>query len=67
MQIFASVFEHNHRIVYSLIENVKDISEIKHPAVRAIFQFMGVSDGVEVHHDGDLLQGQVWGQVHHLL
>ena len=33
-------FEHNHRIVYSLIENVKDISEIKHPAVRAIFQFM---------------------------
>lgn len=47
-------FEHNHRIVYSLIENVKDISEIKHPAVRAIFQFMGVSDGVEVHHDGDL-------------
>ncbi len=47
-------FEHKHRIVYSLIENVKDISEIKHPAVKAILEYMAVTSGVEIHHDGDL-------------
>lgn len=47
-------FEHKYRIVYSLIENVKDISEIKHPAVKAILEFMEIKDGLEIHHDGDL-------------
>ena len=47
-------FEHKHRIVYSKIENVKDVSKIQHPAARAILQFMDVEEGVEIHHDGDL-------------
>lgn len=47
-------FEHNHRIVYSEVENVLNIEEIQHPAVRAVFQELGVSSGLEVHHDGDL-------------
>ncbi len=47
-------FPHKHRIVYSLMENVVSISEIKHPAVRAVFGEMGVSEGIELHHDGDL-------------
>lgn len=47
-------FEHKHRIVYSRIENVREISEIEHPAVRAVLQEMGVQEGLEVHHDGDL-------------
>jgi len=47
-------FEHKHRIVYSKIENVQDIQEIEHPAVRAVMQWAGVSSGLEVHHDGDL-------------
>lgn len=47
-------FEHKHRIVYSLIENVKEVSEIKHPAVRAVLDYMNISNGIEVHHDGDL-------------
>jgi len=47
-------FEHKHRIVYSFIENVKEICEIKHPAVRGVMTEMGVSDGLEIHHDGDL-------------
>ncbi len=48
-------FEHKHRIVYSLIENVQRIEEIKHPAVRAILDWAGCDDqGLEVHHDGDL-------------
>jgi D-glycero-alpha-D-manno-heptose-7-phosphate kinase len=47
-------FEHKHRIVHSLIENVQTIDEIKHPAVRAILGWAGCKRGLEIHHDGDL-------------
>ncbi|MCP3391890.1 galactokinase [Bradyrhizobium sp. CCGB12] len=47
-------FEHKHRIVYSIIENVSNIDQIKHPAVRATLQHEGVTEGLEIHHDGDL-------------
>jgi D-glycero-alpha-D-manno-heptose-7-phosphate kinase len=47
-------FEHKHRIVYSHIENVRHIEEIKHPAVRAVLKWANVEDGLEIHHDGDL-------------
>ena len=47
-------FKHKHRIVYSNIENVVEIDEIQHPAVRAVMGWSGVTEGLEVHHDGDL-------------
>lgn len=47
-------FQHKHRIVYSRIENVREISEIKHPAVRAVMGWAGCQRGLEIHHDGDL-------------
>ncbi len=47
-------FEHKHRIVWSKIEAVKKISEIEHPAVKAILKTMEISDGIEIHHIGDL-------------
>jgi D-glycero-alpha-D-manno-heptose-7-phosphate kinase len=47
-------FEHKHRIVYSRIENVRHNDEIEHPAVRAVFNWANVVDGLEIHHDGDL-------------
>jgi len=47
-------FEHKHRIVYSKIENVKDIADIRHSAVRAILNHLDIREGIEVHHDGDL-------------
>ncbi|OAN46739.1 kinase [Paramagnetospirillum marisnigri] len=47
-------FAHRHRIAYSQVENVNEISEIQHPAVRAVLAEMGVDSGVEIHHDGDL-------------
>lgn len=47
-------FEHKHRIVYSVVESVKDAAEIKHPAVRAILQDAKIDAGLEIHHDGDL-------------
>ena len=47
-------FEHKHRVVYSRIELADQISEIEHPAVRAVMQEMEVDDGLAIHHDGDL-------------
>jgi D-glycero-alpha-D-manno-heptose-7-phosphate kinase len=47
-------FEHKHRVVWSIIENVKEIDEIQHPAVRECFRYMNVKEGLEIHHDGDL-------------
>lgn len=47
-------FEHRHRVVYSNIELVKDIADIRHPSVRAVLREMGIQNGLEIHHDGDL-------------
>lgn len=47
-------FEHRHRIVYSKIENVRDIAAIEHPAVRGVLRWMEWGEGLEIHHDGDL-------------
>jgi D-glycero-alpha-D-manno-heptose-7-phosphate kinase len=47
-------FEHRYRIVYSNVENVKQIDEIQHPAVRAVLGWHGGNCGFEIHHDGDL-------------
>lgn len=47
-------FEHKNRIVYSRIEAVDSVSRIEHPAVRECLRYMEVSDGLEIHHDGDL-------------
>ena len=53
-RLLPPFFEHKHRIVYSGIENVRSIEDIRHPSVRAVFQREGVEKGLEVHHDGDL-------------
>ncbi len=47
-------FEHKSKIVYSRVELVNDISQIEHPAVRAILTEMSVKEGLEIHHDADL-------------
>ncbi len=47
-------FQHKHRIVYSQIENVNHNDEIQHPAVKAILNWTGMKEGLEIHHDGDL-------------
>ena len=47
-------FEHKYRIVYSQSELVRRLDEIRHPAVREVLRFMGISEGMEIHHDGDL-------------
>lgn len=47
-------FEHKSRIVYSRAEEVRDNSMIEHPAVRNCLKFMDITDGLEIHYDGDL-------------
>ncbi|OGQ35669.1 MAG: kinase [Deltaproteobacteria bacterium RIFCSPHIGHO2_12_FULL_43_9] len=47
-------FQHKSRIVYSKIEDVKNNEDIEHPAVRETLKYLDFTDGVEIHHDGDL-------------
>lgn len=47
-------FEYHSRISYSRIENVEKNAEIQHPSVRACLQYLGLEEGVEVHHVADL-------------
>ena len=47
-------FDHKYRIVWSRIENVNDIEEIYHPAVRECLRILDIHDGIVVNHDGDL-------------
>lgn len=47
-------FEHKHRFVYSEIENISDVAEIKHPAIKGVFEWFNWTTGMELHHDGDL-------------
>lgn len=47
-------FEHKYRLVYSNIETVTDLSEIEHPAAKAVLQWADSKTGLEIHHDGDL-------------
>tara|TARA_Y100000748_G_scaffold296749_1_gene289941 strand:+ start:101 stop:1087 length:987 start_codon:yes stop_codon:yes gene_type:complete len=47
-------FDHKHHIVYSKDEKVNNADEIQHPAVREIFKYMSVNEGLEIHYDADL-------------
>jgi len=53
-RLLPPFFEHKHRIVYSRIENVRSNDEIEHPSVRAVLNWANVTEGLEIHHDGDL-------------
>lgn len=55
VRVLPPFFAHRYRVVYSAVENVVDVAEIQHPAVRAILQSNGFDkQGLEIHHDGDL-------------
>jgi len=47
-------FEFHSRISYSKVENVCANYAIEHPSVRGCLQFLGMEDGVEIHHVADL-------------
>ena len=47
-------FKHKYRIVWSKIENVTDINQIQHRAVKKLLEHLKVKQGLEIHYDGDL-------------
>jgi len=47
-------FAHKSRIVYSIIEDITRVEDIQHPAVREALLHLGIREGIEIHHDGDL-------------
>lgn len=47
-------FEYHSRVSYSKVENVRRNDAIEHPSVRTCLQFLGVGEGVEIHHVADL-------------
>lgn len=47
-------FDHNYRIAYSIVETVRQVHEIKHPAVREGFRKFAPNLNLELHHHGDL-------------
>lgn len=47
-------FQHKSRIIWSEIEMVNSATDIKHPVVRDVLNYLGITEGVEIHHDGDL-------------
>ena len=54
-----SYFKHKNRIVYSKIEIVKNINNIKHPVVKSVLKLFEKEkifkkSGLEIHYDGDL-------------
>ena len=47
-------FDYRYRVVWSKVENKKQISDIEHPVVRVLLDHMQITRGIEVHHVGDL-------------
>ncbi len=49
-----SFFDHKYRVVWSKIETVKELNQIKHKAVREMLKYYKINNGLEIHYDGDL-------------
>lgn len=47
-------FDYHSRISYSKLENVASNDLIQHPSVRGCLQYLGIEEGVEIHHVADL-------------
>lgn len=47
-------FPDKSRVVWSRIEEVCHHSDLIHPSVRAVLKYLGIENGVEIHHMGDL-------------
>jgi D-glycero-alpha-D-manno-heptose-7-phosphate kinase len=47
-------FEYHSRISYSKVENVSRNGEIQHPSVRGCLEYLGINEGIEIHHIADL-------------
>jgi D-glycero-alpha-D-manno-heptose-7-phosphate kinase len=53
-RILPPFFTHRHRVSYSVVEDVADVKDIRHPAIRAVLSDYLDGEGVELHCDADL-------------
>ncbi len=47
-------FYHKHRFVWSKIELPNRLKEIQHPSIRHAISYLGINEGLEIHHQADL-------------
>ena len=47
-------FEYHSRISYTKVENVGANKDISHPSVRGCLEYLGIREGIEIHHIADL-------------
>lgn len=47
-------FPDKSRIVWNRIEEVMEHADIQHPSVRETLKYLGIEEGIEIHHSGDL-------------
>ena len=47
-------FKQKYRIVWRKIENVKNLKDINHKAVRELLKYLKIKQGLEIHYHGDL-------------
>ena len=53
-RFLPNFFNHKYRIVWSTIENVKNVNQIEHLAVKNLLKHLKFNKGLEIHYDGDL-------------
>lgn len=53
-RFLPNFFNHKYRIVWSKIENVKNVNQIEHLSVKNLLKHLKFNKGLEIHYDGDL-------------
>lgn len=50
----APFFKHKSRVVWSIVEEIAEHTDIQHPSVKAVLNYLKINSGIEIHHLGDL-------------
>ena len=53
-RFLPNVFKYKHRIVWAKNEVVKNNNQIIHPTVKAVFNYLKINLGLDIHYQGDL-------------
>lgn len=53
-RVLPPFFDHRYRIVWSIIELVQKLEQIQHPVIPSAAKWLGIHQGLEIHHQGDL-------------
>ncbi len=53
-RLLPPFFEHKSRVIWRQVEEIFEHTEIQHPSVRAVLNYLKFEQGIEIHHQGDL-------------